>query len=218
MVTKLNDKRDLILAYFDEILPNARCELNYSKDYEFLIAVMLSAQTNDAKVNKVDENLFKIYSSLNKLANAKIMDIERIIKPLGLSKVKSRNIISISNDLLNKYSGRVPEKKIDLLSLHGVGNKTANVVRIELFNAEEFPVDTHIRRIANRLGLTNTQDVGIIEKSLRKIFPKEKWSKLHHQFISFGRYYCKAINPQCENCKLKNICKYYSTNESKADK
>ena len=207
---KLSDKTIIIQKYFDEILPNPGCELTYNSDYGFLISVMLSAQTTDKKVNKVTDILFKKYPTLLALENANISDIEEIIRPLGLSKNKSKNLKAIVHELLVNYEGKVPKDKNKLMKLPGVGNKTSNVVLIELFKIPAFPVDTHVFRVSKRLGLANEEDdVLEEEKKLMKIFSKEKWIKLHHQFIHFGRYYCKAISPSCTNCKLKGLCKNY---------
>jgi len=207
---KLSDKTIIIQKYFDEILPNPGCELTYNSDYGFLISVMLSAQTTDKKVNKVTDILFKKYPTLLALENANISDIEEIIRPLGLSKNKSKNLKAIVHELLVNYEGKVPKDKNKLMKLPGVGNKTSNVVLIELFKIPAFPVDTHVFRVSKRLGLANEEDdVLEVEKKLMKIFPKENWIKLHHQFIHFGRYYCKAISPSCTNFKLKCLCKNY---------
>ena len=189
--------------------PNAKCELTYNSDYGFLIAVMLSAQCTDNKVNKVTPILFSKYKSLEELDKASLSDLEEIIKPLGLYKNKAANIKSITHDLLTKFNGSVPKDKKDLMSLSGVGNKTANVVRIELFKEKEFPVDTHVKRVANRLGLSNSEDVNVIEKDLRNTFSDDLYIKLHHQFIFFGRYKCKAISPICKDCHLKKYCQRF---------
>lgn len=207
------NKEKLIKEYFDEILPNAGCELNYTTDYSFLIAVMLSAQTTDKKVNKVTEILFRKYKTLEELSNANYDDVYNIVLPLGLAKKKAQNVINISKILLTKYNGHVPINKFELTSLPGVGNKTANVVHVELFKIPEFPVDTHVLRVSKRLGLVNEDDnVKEVEEKLKKIFLEKDYIKLHHQFIHFGRYYCKAINPKCQDCKLKEICQKASKN------
>ena len=198
----------IIEDYFNELLPDAKCELIYNKDYEFLIAVMLSAQCTDKKVNSVTPILFIKYPTIDSLKNANINDIENIIKPLGLFKNKAKNIIEIANLLADEFNYILPSNKEDLIKFPGVGNKTANVVRAEIFKIPEFPVDTHVKRVSLRLDLTKSEDVDTIEKDLKRIFKKENWIKLHHQFIHFGRYYCKAINPNCKNCKLTKICKY----------
>ncbi|NLM63081.1 MAG: endonuclease III [Mollicutes bacterium] len=198
-----------IIDYLEELYPEASCELNYKTDYELLIAVMLSAQTTDVSVNKVTATLFNKYPTLEKLSRANVEEVMDIIRPIGTYRKKSQNIIDISKSLLKNYNGVVPNDRNYLESLPGVGRKTANVVLSILYNEPVCAVDTHVKRVAIRLGLAkDTDDVLTIEKKLTKIFPKEKLNKIHHQLIFFGRYHCKARNPNCENCKLKDVCKY----------
>lgn len=198
-----------ITDYLDELFPNPRCELNYNKDYELLIAVMLSAQTTDKRVNMVTNVLFNKYDTLEKLANADVDDIKEIIKPIGTFNKKALNIIDISKSLLEEYNGIVPNNRKYLESLSGVGRKTTNVVLSNLFNVPCIAVDTHVSRVSKRLGIAkDSDDVLTIEKKLNKKFDKDKLSRLHHQLVLFGRYYCKAVNPLCENCKLKDMCKH----------
>lgn len=198
-----------IINYLDELFPNPHCGLNYSKDYELLLAVMMSAQTTDKRVNMVTEILFKKYDTLEKISNADINDIIDIIRPIGTFNKKANNIISISKSLLNDKNGRVPNDRIYLESLDGVGRKTTNVVLSNLYNEPCIAVDTHVSRVSRRLNIAKDKDdVLIIEKKLNKFFPKDKLCRLHHQLVLFGRYYCKSQSPLCDNCKLKNICKY----------
>ncbi|MBP3461778.1 MAG: endonuclease III [Bacilli bacterium] len=197
-----------IIDYLDEIIINPRCELNYTKDYELLIAVMLSAQTTDKRVNEVNKILFSRYKSLKELKDANIEDIIIIIKSIGTFNKKAKNIKIIANSLLKDYNGIVPNNREYLESLPGVGRKTANVVLSELYNEQFIAVDTHIKRVSIRLGLANeNDDVLIIEKKLTKKFKNYNAKRIHHQLLLFGRYYCKARNPLCDNCKLKDICK-----------
>ena len=196
----------LINNYLDELIPNPICELNYQKDYELVIAVMLSAQTTDKGVNKVTSILFQKYNSLEKLASSNIEDIKEIIKPIGNYNKKANNIIEISKILINKYKKQVPKTYEELEILPGIGRKSANVIRSEIYKIPSFAVDTHVIRVTNRLGLVKTKDPVIIEKELEKIFKKSDWIRKHQQLVLFGRYYCKAKNPDCQNCKLLNIC------------
>ena len=196
----------LINNYLDELIPNPICELNYQKDYELVIAVMLSAQTTDKGVNKVTSILFPKYNSLEKLAGSNIEDIKEIIKPIGNYNKKANNIIEISKILINKYKKQVPKTYEELEILPGIGRKSANVIRSEIYKIPSFAVDTHVIRVTNRLGLVKTKDPVIIEKELEKIFKKRDWIRKHQQLVLFGRYYCKAKNPDCKNCKLLNIC------------
>lgn len=195
-----------IVDYLDEIIPNPKCELNYNKDYELLIAVMLSAQTTDKRVNMVTEVLFKKYNSLNSLSKANKEDIINIIKSIGTFNKKASNVIEIASKLL-PY-GYVPNDRTFLESLSGVGRKTANVVLSNLYNENCIAVDTHVKRVATRLRIAKkNDDVLLVEKKLTKYFKNYDLSRLHHQLVLFGRYHCKAQNPSCENCKLKDICK-----------
>lgn len=207
-----SNNKERILSFFDELFPNASCELVYHKDYELLIAVMLSAQTTDASVNKVTPILFSKFPTLEDIANASIEELEECIKTIGMYRQKAKHLKSIAFDLVNKYGGKVPSSKEELTSLSGVGNKTANVVRAELFNIPEIAVDTHVHRVSRRLYLASiNDDVNDVEKKLRKILPKDRYIKTHHQMIHFGRYFCKAINPNCKECRLQDICRHYKT-------
>ena len=191
------------------MFPSARCELFYSKDYELVIAVMLSAQTTDKSVNAVTPILFNKYPSLEDLNNAPLEDIEEILKPIGLYKNKAKNLKGIVNDLINRFNYQVPSDKDLLMTLPGVGNKTAGVIRAEVFKIPDLPVDTHILRISKRLNLAKKDDAPIdVERKLKKIIPEDRWIKAHHQLIHFGRYYCLARSPKCETCKIKEWCSY----------
>ena len=197
-----------ILDFLDEEFPTAHCELNYKKDYEFLIAVMLSAQTTDRAVNEATAILFSKYSSLNDLANADKFDIEKCISRLGMYKVKASNVKGIARRLLSDYDGKVPNDPEALLSLPGVGNKTKNCVLGELYNEPLLACDTHVQRTSKRLGLVNENDsVEEIERKFVKIIPQNRIVKTNHQIIWFGRYMCKAQHPLCERCKLHSFCK-----------
>lgn len=199
----------LIESYLDELFVNPRCELNYKKDYELLIAVVLSAQTTDKKVNSVTSVLFDKYNSLEKLRDASIEDIKEIIRPIGTFNKKSVYIHDIACFLLDHCNGKVPNDEKILTSIPGVGRKTSNVVRSNLFNYPAIAVDTHVNRVSKRLKLAkDSDDVLTVEKKLMKYFPKSSWSKLHHQLVLFGRYNCTSQRPKCEICKLNEICKY----------
>ena len=198
-----------ISQYLDSLFPNAKCELFYSQDYELVIAVMLSAQTTDKAVNNVTANLFKKYPTLKSLVDADIKDIENEIKSLGLYKNKAANIKGIAETLYYDFNSILPSDKNELQKLPGIGNKSAGVIRCEVFKIPDLPVDTHIIRISNRLGIANSKDEPIdIERKLKKIIPEEQWIKSHHQLIHFGRYFCTARNPKCDECKIKKYCKY----------
>ena len=198
-----------IMNYLDTLFPNPKCELNYEKDYELLLAVMLSAQTTDKRVNEVTSVLFKKYPSLEALKEAPLEDLKTIIRPIGTFHKKAQNIKEIASLLLEKADGKVPNDREFLESLSGVGRKTTNVVLSNLYDVPVIAVDTHVSRVSKRLGIAKkNDDVLTIEKKLNKKFPKEKLARLHHQLVLFGRYYCKAKNPMCENCQFKDFCKY----------
>ena len=199
-----------VLDYLDELYPNAICELNYSKDYELLLAIVMSAQTTDKRVNMVTKELFSKYDTLEKLSNANIEDIEEIIKPIGTFKKKSIFIKEIATKLLEDNYTTVPNNRSYLESLPGVGRKTVNVFLSVIYNEPLIAVDTHVDRVSKRLGLAKDKDtVREVENKLMKKIPKDKWSKSHHQMVFFGRYKCKSMKPECDDCKLKEMCKYY---------
>ncbi len=199
-----------IQNYLDELIPNPKCELNYNKDYELLIATMLSAQTTDKRVNEVTKVLFEKYKTLEELSDANIEDVIKIIRPIGTFNKKAMNTIEISKQL--KDLSYVPNDREFLESLPGVGRKTTNVVLSNIYNVPCIAVDTHVSRVSIRLGLATKNDsVRKIEEKLSKKFPKENLCRLHHQLVLFGRYYCKAQNPKCETCKISDICKRKKT-------
>ena len=201
-------KKNKIFNYLDELFEKPVCELEFNKDYELLIATVLSAQTTDKRVNKVTRVLFKKYPSIEALSNASIKDIESIIKEIGTYHKKAVFVKDIATRLLNDNVTVLPNDRKYLESLPGVGRKTTNVFLSVIYNEPAIAVDTHVARVSKRLGLANEEDtVDIIEKKLMKKVPKERWGRTHHQLVLFGRYYCKAKNPECVNCKLKDICK-----------
>ena len=206
----MQQKINQICNYLNELYENPKCELEYNKDYELLIATMLSAQTTDKRVNIVTNILFKKYPNLKVLKNADIKDIENILKTIGSFRKKSIYTVQIAKILDEEYDSIVPNDRDKLTKMPGVGRKTANVVLSNIYNYPAIAVDTHVERVSKRLGLAyKKDDVLTVEKKLMKKLPKEIWSKTHHQLVLFGRYNCKAKNPDCSNCKLCNICKYY---------
>lgn len=201
-------KINLIEDYLDELFPNPKCELNYTKDYELLIAVMLSAQATDKSVNLVTKVLFDKYKTIEELKDAKIEDIINIIRPVGTYNRKATYLLEIANILWNKYDGKVPNNRGSLEAMPGVGRKVANVVLSEWFHEPCIAVDTHVDRVSKRLGLAKKSDSVLeVEKKLQKTYLKENWSKRHLQMVLFGRYYCKSSKPLCDGCKLKEICR-----------
>jgi len=205
---KTNKNINIIISELDKLYPNPVCELNYKKDYELLIAVVLSSQTTDKRVNMVTGELFRKYINLEKLKEANIEDLEKILKPIGTFRKKASFIKEIAKRLYDEYNSIVPKDREILELLPGVGRKTANVVLSVLYNEACIAVDTHVKRVSKRLGLVNDTDtVKYIEKKLMSLIDKKRWSKSHHQLVLFGRYHCKAVKPNCIKCKLTSICK-----------
>ena len=198
-----------VLDYLDELYPNPKCELEYNKDYELLIAIVLSAQTTDKRVNKVNKVLFFKYPDLVSLSKATVSDIENIIREIGTYKRKSVYVLEIAKILVNKGYFTIPNDREFIESLPGVGRKTANVFLSNIYGCEAIAVDTHVARVSRRLGITKENDsVMEIERKLEKKIPYGRWGKTHHQMVLFGRYYCKASKPMCDTCKIRDVCKY----------
>lgn len=192
----------------DLLIPNPVCELNYTKDFELLMAVMLSAQTTDKRVNSVTKILFSKYPNLKDIYEADVNDLIEIIRPIGTFQIKAKNLKEIAKRLLEEANGIVPNDRAFLESLPGVGRKTTNVVLSILFDEPCIAVDTHVSRVSVRLGLAKKgDDVLTIERKLTRKLDKRYLNKLHHQLLLFGRYYCMARNPKCLDCPLKEMCK-----------
>lgn len=196
-----------IFEYLDYLFENPKCELEYNNDFEFLIAVVLSAQTTDKKVNSVTKELFSKYDMYS-LKDAPINDLINILKPLGMSIKKASFIKNISKEITETYNGIIPDDINTLMKMDGVGRKTANLVLSTLYNKPYIAVDTHVERVCKRLNLVS-KDANVLEaeQELYNIIPKDRLNKTHHQLVLFGRYYCKSIKPKCDTCKLKEICK-----------
>ncbi len=204
----IKTKQDRILNTFDEMFPDARCVLNHSNNLELLVAVMLSAQTTDESVNKLTSHLFKKYKTVDDYANASLSELESDLHSIGLYRNKAKNIKAMAVALQARFNGVVPASHDALISLPGVGRKTANVVMAEGFGYPAIAVDTHVERISKRLGFAKPEDTVLtVEKKLMKTIPKNRWIKTHHQMIFFGRYHCKAMSPHCKECPLVDICK-----------
>ena len=191
----------------NKMFPNASVELNHRNSFELLVAVVLSAQTTDISVNKVTPQLFEKYPNPDTLAQADIKDLEHILKSIGLYRNKAKHIKNLSIELVQKHQGKVPSDRRSMEALPGVGRKTANVVLSNAFGIPALAVDTHVARVAIRLGLAKKQDnVLKIEQKLNRKIPNDLWQKVHHQFIFFGRYHCLAKKPKCQHCPLFDIC------------
>ena len=204
------EKADFIVEKLEELYPETPIPLDHRDPYTLLIAVLLSAQCTDERVNRVTPALFSKADTPQKMVKLKVSEIEAIIKPCGLSPRKSKAIHELSQILIDKYDGEVPQSFEALEELPGVGHKTASVVMAQSFGVPAFPVDTHIHRLAQRWGLTNGKNVEQTEADLKKIFPKEKWNKLHLQIIFYGREHCTARGCDglsCELCSSLNFLK-----------
>ena len=198
-----------IINRVDELYVNPKCELEFNSNYELLVAVILSAQCTDKRVNLVTKELFKEFNTPFKMITLSQEELEHKIRSCGFFHNKAKHILEASHDIIDKFGGEVPKEKNDLISLAGVGEKTANVVVSMAFNTPAIAVDTHVFRVSNRLGLANSKDVFKTQKQLEKTIPKEKWIKFHYALVLHGRYVCKSQRPNCNECGLKDLCKYY---------
>lgn len=205
---KMEKKRVKVIEdYLDYLYPDPRCELYYTKDYELLIAVMLSAQATDKSVNLVTKVLFNKYDTLEKLKNANLEDIIEIIRPIGTYNRKAVYLLDIANILYNQYNGIVPNDRKALESMPGIGRKVANVMLSEWFHEDSIAVDTHVERVSKRLGIAeDNHSVLEVEKRLQEVYSKQVWGRRHLQMVLFGRYHCKSKKPLCNECRLREIC------------
>ena len=193
--------------YLNYYIPNPKCELNYSTDYELLIATVLSAQCTDKRVNEVTKILFKY--NLEEISLMSIDDIEKIIRSCGSYTKKAVYVKNIADILLHDYNGKVPNSREILETFPGVGPKTCSVVLKNIYNVPAIPVDTHVERVCKRLGIVfNNATPRDVEEILKNEIPLDKWNRVSEQILLFGRYYCRAINPKCDNCLFKDFCKY----------
>lgn len=197
-----------IVEALEQEYPVAKCSLEYAKPYELLIATRLSAQCTDARVNIVTRVLFDKYHTLQSLAEAKTDELEEVVKPCGFYRTKTQDIIRICHDLIARFGSRVPDNMDDLLSLSGVGRKTANLILGDIYHKPAIVCDTHCIRITNLLGLTTTKDAYKCEMELKKLLPPEKSNDFCHRMVLHGRAVCKARAPHCEVCCLNNLCEY----------
>ena len=209
------NKFDVILTTLEDMFPDAHVELDHQSHFQLLVAVVLSAQTTDKSVNKVTPGLFRRFPDAARLAHASVEEVTPLIKSIGLYQNKAKNIIALSKQLMIQFQGEVPSDRASLESLPGVGRKTANVVLSNAFGIPALAVDTHVDRVSKRLRLAKkTDDVLTVEKKLMKKFPKEHWTKLHHQLIFFGRYHCTAKDPKCLSCPFYDMCVYPNKKKS----
>lgn len=202
-----NDIR-LCLDKMGEMYPDAHCELNHKNPFELVIAVLLSAQCTDVLVNKVTKELFQKYKFPEDYLNVSLEELQQDIRSIGLFRNKAKNIQSLCKMLIEEYGGIVPNIRDELIKFPGVGRKTANVVVSVAYGVPAIAVDTHVERVSKRLGFCRWKDTVLeVEQTLMKKVPKEEWSVTHHRMIFFGRYHCKAQNPQCPDCPLLDLCR-----------
>ncbi|TXL67834.1 endonuclease III [Cerasibacillus terrae] len=191
-----------------KMFPNAACELVHTNPFELVIAVVLSAQCTDELVNKVTKKLFKKYKTPEDYLSIPLEELQQDIRSIGLFRNKAKNIQKLSHQIIHDYNGQVPQEREELIKLAGVGRKTANVVTSVAFNHPAIAVDTHVERVAKRLGICRWKDsVMEVENTLMKKVPEDEWSMTHHRMIFFGRYHCKARNPNCSECPLLTLCR-----------
>lgn len=210
MDKRTNEIYDLLNSRFER----AECELVFSNHYELIVAVILSARCTDKRVNIITKDLFKKYPDAHSLANANVDELQKDIYSCGFYKNKSKNLISMAKDLCERFNGIVPDNYADLLSLAGVGRKTANVVMSVGFDIPAIAVDTHVFRVSNRLSLVKAKTPLQCELSLQKTIDKDKWGYVHHLLVLFGRYVCSSQRPHCKDCELKKYCNYYKDNKN----
>ncbi len=208
-----NEIAVLAIAELEKLYPDIECSLKYSKPYELMFATRLAAQCTDARVNKVTKVLFKKYPDLESFADADIEELENIIKPCGFYHMKAKSLKEMSRQLLDNFGGEVPDNMDDLLTLSGIGRKTANLVLGDIFGKPSVVTDTHCIRITGRLGLTENKEPAKVEKDLVKILPPEISSRFCHQTVQFGRDVCRARSPKCKECTLNYFCRHYSESE-----
>ncbi|MEL3960787.1 endonuclease III [Lysinibacillus endophyticus] len=196
------------LEEMDKMFPDAHCELVHDNPFELTIATLLSAQCTDVLVNKVTKDLFKKYKTPEDYLAVSLEELQNDIRSIGLYRNKAKNIQALCEKLIKEFNGEIPQTREQLVTLPGVGRKTANVVLSVAFDIPALAVDTHVERVSKRLGLCRLKDTVLeVEETIMKKTPIEKWSKTHHQLIFFGRYHCKAQNPQCGECPLLDLCR-----------
>jgi len=205
-----NEKIIQIISIFDRLYPNAECSLEYHSPLQLLISTQLAAQCTDARVNIVAKNLYNKYKTAEDFANADLEELEADVKSTGFYRNKSKNIIACCKILVEKYNGKIPDNMDQLLELPGVGRKTANLVLYEIYGVQGIVVDTHAKRLSNRIGLSKNDDPEKIEYDLQKIVPKSRWADFCHKLVFHGREVCKARKPECQNCEIRQFCNYYT--------
>ena len=203
------EKCKKIISILKKIYPDPHCTLNYKNAFELLVSTRLAAQCTDKRVNLTTPNLFSKYPDVYSMAKANLADVEKIVKPCGFFKTKAKDIINLSKKIAENFDGNVPGSMEELTSLPGIGRKTANVILAEIFHKPAIVVDTHFMRITRRLGFHDLKDAAKIEFLMKKIVPENESSDFSHRLVAHGREICKALNPKCELCEIKNFCEKY---------
>lgn len=207
-----NKRAQKILDELKKMHPDAGCELNYGTPFELLVAVILSAQCTDKRVNEVTKDLFKKYNTPEQYATMIPAELEPLIHSCGFFHNKAVNIIGAAKGIVDRFGGEVPKTMAELTSLPGVGRKTASVVMTVAFDEPAMPVDTHVFRVSGRLGLSHGKNPEQVEKDLKDLYPPSDWNIVHHTLIFHGRYICKALRPNCSECTLTEYCPYFKEN------
>lgn len=207
-----NKRAQKILDELKKMHPDAGCELNYGTPFELLVAVILSAQCTDKRVNEVTKDLFKKYNTPEQYATMTPAELEPLIHSCGFFHNKAVNIIGAAKGIVDRFGGEVPKTMAELTSLPGVGRKTASVVMTVAFDEPAMPVDTHVFRVSGRLGLSHGKNPEQVEKDLKDLYPPSDWNIVHHTLIFHGRYICKALCPNCSECTLTEYCPYFKEN------
>ncbi len=202
-----------IIRILKETYKNPQCELKYNSPFELLVAVVLSAQCTDKRVNEVTSRLFKTYNTPKAMMDMPLNELEEAIRSCGFYHNKAKALKSLSTDIVTRFGGKFPESKEELKTLAGVGEKTANVVVSLVYHEPAIAVDTHVFRVSNRLGLVNANTPEKTQKQLEEVLPKDYWSEAHYALVLHGRYVCKAIKPKCGECPFTKVCKYYKEKE-----
>lgn len=209
----LKDKYKHIIDYFQKTLPNAPFELNYNNGYELIVSLVLSARQTDKGVNEITPTLFKKYPSFEKMSEAKVKDVYDIIEPINFSENKSKYLVNLSKKIINDFNGQIPDNVKGLVSLPGVGQKTANMIMSLLYDVPAMSVDTHVLRVSQRTGLSKKKSREAVENILTENIPKEYLNNINKCLILHGRYVCTFNNPKCDKCPISKWCDYYQENK-----
>lgn len=211
MPSKQKTNFDMVNNYLIKLFPNPECELVFETPFQAVVAVVLSARCTDKRVNKTTPQLFETCKTPKDFLKYSQEELENIIRPCGTFRNKAKNILATAKILVDKYNGELPQTIEELKTLPGIGQKTANVLYSLLMGGQAIAVDTHVLRLSNRFGFVNTDKPEACELQLQKIVPQNQWSDFHYRMVLFGRYYCSARSPKCEECKLKDYCKFYKS-------